>query len=59
MSTRTMRSSVSHASSGVVGLDDVLIGGFPRDHLYLIEGDPGTGKTTFSRFSPPRASEPA
>src|SRR5690242_7575207 len=43
-----MRSSVSHASSGVVGLDDVLIGGFPRDHLYLIEGDPGTGKTTLA-----------
>lgn len=32
--------------SGVEGLDDILYGGFPRNHLYLLEGDPGTGKTT-------------
>ena len=31
---------------GVAGLDDVLNGGLPQGHLYLIEGDPGTGKTT-------------
>jgi circadian clock protein KaiC len=33
-------------STGISGLDDILNGGFPRGHLYLIEGDPGTGKTT-------------
>src|SRR6202046_4393685 len=33
-------------STGIPGLDDILNGGFPRGHLYLIEGDPGTGKTT-------------
>lgn len=33
-------------STGVAGLDDILSGGLPRHHLYLIEGDPGTGKTT-------------
>ena len=33
-------------STGVVGLDDILAGGLPSNHLYLIEGDPGTGKTT-------------
>jgi circadian clock protein KaiC len=33
-------------STGVAGLDDVLAGGLPAHHLYLIEGDPGTGKTT-------------
>jgi circadian clock protein KaiC len=34
------------ASTGVPGLDNVLSGGLPIGHLYLIEGDPGTGKTT-------------
>jgi len=32
--------------SGIEGLDDILGGGFPTNHLYLVEGDPGTGKTT-------------
>jgi circadian clock protein KaiC len=35
-------------STGVAGLDDILGGGFPSQHLYLIEGDPGTGKTTIA-----------
>ncbi|HWR16834.1 MAG TPA: ATPase domain-containing protein [Terriglobales bacterium] len=35
-------------SSGIAGLDDVLNGGFPSNHLYLVEGDPGTGKTTMA-----------
>jgi circadian clock protein KaiC len=35
-------------SIGVSGLDDVTAGGLPRDHLYLLEGEPGTGKTTLS-----------
>lgn len=35
-------------STGVPGLDDILNGGLPAGHLYLIEGDPGTGKTTLS-----------
>ncbi|HEX2543324.1 MAG TPA: ATPase domain-containing protein [Ramlibacter sp.] len=34
------------ASTGVAGLDDVLGGGLPTRHLYLIEGNPGSGKTT-------------
>ncbi len=33
-------------STGVPGLDDVLGGGLPVNHLYLIEGNPGAGKTT-------------
>ena len=33
-------------SSGVVGLDDILRGGFSPDCLYLVNGTPGTGKTT-------------
>jgi circadian clock protein KaiC len=34
------------APSGVNGFDEILLGGFPREQLHLIEGDPGTGKTT-------------
>src|SRR6476660_808737 len=34
------------AASGIVGLDDVLAGGFTRGCLFLLEGMPGTGKTT-------------
>src|SRR3954449_10092890 len=33
---------------GIAGLDDILGGGLARNHLYLIEGDPGTGKTTIA-----------
>lgn len=33
-------------STGVKGLDEVLCGGLPKDRLYLIDGDPGSGKTT-------------
>lgn len=36
------------ARMGVVGLDDILIGGLARGHLYLLEGNPGTGKTTIA-----------
>lgn len=35
-------------TTGVDGLDDILQGGLPSGHLYLIEGDPGTGKTTLA-----------
>jgi len=35
-------------ASGVPGLDSVLAGGYPRNHLFLVEGDPGTGKTTLA-----------
>jgi circadian clock protein KaiC len=33
-------------STGISGLDDILQGGLPQGHLYLFEGEPGTGKTT-------------
>src|ERR1700761_1154259 len=36
------------ASTGSVGLDDILGGGFDADRVYLIEGRPGTGKTTLA-----------
>src|SRR5438045_9507090 len=34
--------------SGIEGLDDILAGGFPTQCVYLIQGDPGSGKTTLA-----------
>src|SRR3954468_19611302 len=39
---------MSRALTGVQGLDTVLCGGLPRDRIYLVEGDPGVGKTTLA-----------
>ena len=33
---------------GIPGLDDVLSGGVPAHHVYLVDGSPGTGKTTMA-----------
>jgi circadian clock protein KaiC len=38
----------SKARTGVPGLDDVLGGGLLQGHIFLIEGNPGTGKTTIA-----------
>lgn len=35
-------------STGISGLDNVLGGGLTRERLYLLEGDPGAGKTTLA-----------
>src|SRR4051795_11919956 len=35
-------------STGNLGLDDILGGGIDAERVYLIEGRPGTGKTTFA-----------
>jgi circadian clock protein KaiC len=35
-------------STGIEGLDNILRGGFPANRLYLVEGEPGTGKTTLA-----------
>ena len=36
------------ALTGITGLDQVLGGGLPRGRLYLVQGDPGVGKTTLA-----------
>ena len=38
----------SKARLGIVGLDDILLGGLRRNRLFLIEGTPGAGKTTLA-----------
>ena len=39
---------LDRASTGLSGLDEILRGGFPRNRLYLVHGNPGTGKTTLA-----------
>lgn len=33
-------------TTGIAGLDDILHGGWPGPYFYVVEGDPGSGKTT-------------
>ncbi len=42
------RTEIGRLPSGVQGLDTVLEGGFLRGGLYIIQGTPGTGKTTLA-----------
>lgn len=35
-------------STGIPGLDNILGGGLTKERLYLLEGDPGAGKTTMA-----------
>lgn len=41
-------SRTNRIATGINGLDYVLAGGLPRDQIYLVQGDPGVGKTTFA-----------
>lgn len=41
-------STAEPAATGIEGLDTVLGGGLPRQHIYLLEGESGTGKTTLA-----------
>lgn len=34
--------------TGITGLDDILCGGLPRGRMYLLQGEPGAGKTTLA-----------
>src|ERR1700760_3809513 len=40
--------STERASTGIPGLDDILGGGLTPNRFYLVEGTPGTGKTTLA-----------
>jgi circadian clock protein KaiC len=41
-------SGLDRLSTGLEGLDHILGGGLPRGRVYLVEGAPGTGKTTLA-----------
>jgi circadian clock protein KaiC len=43
-----MQKNSHRAHTGVPGLDEVLHGGLIAERLYLIDGNPGAGKTTFA-----------
>lgn len=45
---RNTKKNRGRSSIGVPGLDDILQGGLISDRLYLVDGDPGAGKTTLS-----------
>jgi circadian clock protein KaiC len=42
------RDNQTRLSTGISGLDDILRGGLAKGFLYLIEGNPGAGKTTLA-----------
>src|SRR5215469_2194278 len=44
----TALEQLPRAATGFVGLDHVLEGGVARNRLHLLEGCPGTGKTTIA-----------
>jgi circadian clock protein KaiC len=46
--SRSSHRTASFAKTGIEGLDDVLGGGFTPHRLYLLEGVPGSGKTTLA-----------
>jgi circadian clock protein KaiC len=48
MSASRAVSNGQNVSTGVAGLDELLFGGFTTERMYLIEGLPGTGKTTLA-----------
>jgi circadian clock protein KaiC len=43
-----MAADISRSASGVPGLDEVLHGGLIAGRLYLVDGEPGAGKTTLA-----------
>src|SRR5688572_731573 len=45
---RVSKQVESEAETGIVGLDDILGGGLERRRVFLLEGAPGTGKTTIA-----------
>ena len=59
--TTTKLDVLPRASTGIEGLDYILGGGFPRNRMYLVKGDPGAGKTTLAMqflLAGARAGEP-
>src|SRR3954451_3869919 len=43
-----MPQAIEKANFGIDGLDDITVGGLARGRMFLLEGSPGTGKTTIA-----------
>jgi circadian clock protein KaiC len=48
MSAPTAPTPGNRSATGIAGLDDVMAGGFIQHRLYLVHGNPGSGKTTLA-----------
>src|SRR4051812_29663940 len=48
MTSTTPTGPAALVPTGIEGLDNVLGGGLTANRLYLVEGDPGSGKTTLA-----------
>jgi len=46
--TAAEQAAASSLATGIEGLDAILAGGYASTHIHLIEGQPGTGKTTLA-----------
>ncbi|HWN82641.1 MAG TPA: ATPase domain-containing protein [Candidatus Udaeobacter sp.] len=60
-SSPTQGLAPARVGTGIEGLDDILAGGFTEHRLFLIEGAPGSGKTTLATqflFEGVRRGEP-
>lgn len=45
---QAQETTTAQTRTGIPGLDQILAGGLPADRLYLVQGEPGTGKTTLA-----------
>jgi len=48
MSTSSSNTSRRLCATGIAGLDDILGGGVTPNRVYLVDGNPGSGKTTLA-----------
>ncbi len=48
MEKTTLVPSTERCPTGIAGLDEILGGGIPTNRMYVIEGEPGSGKTTMA-----------
>ena len=48
MNSEVVAFSAPRTPTGIAGLDEILFGGLVANRFYLVQGEPGTGKTTLA-----------